>query len=130
MEENTQEELMVRGKEKSIFSKIKFFFRNLFCKAKIKNDVTSEIDNSSDVQEKDNQKEQFLEEIRNIEDDETRLIKLQKQYRSGEVKEEELTEEQINALCILYDKQIEALRKENEIKMQKLLEMRKSKKNI
>ena len=34
MEENTQEELMVRGKEKSIFSKIKFFLEIYFVKQK------------------------------------------------------------------------------------------------
>ena len=66
-----------------------------------------------------------MEEIRNIENEETKLLKLQKQYRSGEIKEEELTEEQVNSLCALYDKQIENLRKSNENRKQKLLEYRR-----
>ena len=37
-----------------------------------------------------------------IENEETKLLKLQKQYRSGEIKEEELTQEQVNSLCALY----------------------------
>ena len=66
-----------------------------------------------------------MEEIRNIENEETKLLKLQKQYRSGEIKEEELTEEKVNSLCALYDKQIENLRKSNENRKQKLLEYRR-----
>ena len=71
---------------------------------------------------KENQK---IKEIKNIEDEETLLLKLQKKFRSGEIKEEELTEEQVKSLCELYDKQIANLRKSNEIRKQKLLEYRK-----
>lgn len=53
------------------------------------------------------------------------MLKLQRQYRAGELKEEELTKEQVNSLCALYDKQIADLRKSNEIRKQKLLEYRK-----
>ena len=53
--------------------------------------------------------------LKNIEDEEIKLLKLQKQYRNGEIKEEELTEEQVNSLCALYDKQISQLRKSNAI---------------
>ena len=48
-------------------------------------------------------------------DEETKLLKLQKQYRSGKIKGEELTEEQINALSELYDKQIAKLKETNSI---------------
>ena len=72
-----------------------------------------------------NKKDSFLENIKNIENEETKLLKIQKQYRSGEIKEEELTEEQVKSLCELYDKQIANLRKSNEIRKQKLLEYRK-----
>ena len=66
-----------------------------------------------------------MESIKNIEDEETKLLKLQKQYRSGEIKEEELSEEQINSLCKLYDRQIANLKKSNDIRKQKLLEYRR-----
>jgi len=62
----------------------------------------------------------FIEQLKNIEDEETNLLKLQRKYRSGEIKEEDLTDEQVNSLCKLYDKQISNLRKSNEIKKQKL----------
>ena len=66
-----------------------------------------------------------MESIKNIEDEETKLLKLQKQYRSGEIKEEELSEEQVKSLCKLYDKQIANLKKSNDIRKQKLLEYRR-----
>lgn len=125
MKENTQEKSLIQVNENSIFYKIKSFFKNLFKK----NNNT--IDNYSVIEEKDrseknsNKKDSFLENIKNIENEETKSLKIQKQYRSGEIKEEELTEEQVKSLCELYDKQIANLRKSNEIRKQKLLEYRK-----
>lgn len=125
MKENTQEKSLIQVNENSIFYKIKSFFKNLFKK----NNNT--IDNYSVIEEKDrseknsNKKDSFLENIKNIENEETKLLKIQKKYRSGEIKEEELTEEQVKSLCELYDKQIANLRKSNEIRKQKLLEYRK-----
>ena len=40
-------------------------------------------------------------------------------------KQIELTEEQVNSLCSLYDRQIANLRKSNEMRKQKLLEYRR-----
>lgn len=125
MKENTQEKSLVQVKENSIFFKIKNFFRKLFCKKEnIVQDSIIEEYNETQI-EKESSRNSFMEEIRNIENEETKLLKLQKQYRSGEIKEEELTEEQVNSLCALYDKQIANLRKSNEIRKQKLLEYRK-----
>ena len=67
----------------------------------------------------------IIESIRNIENEETKLLKLQQQYRRGEIKEETLTKEQVNALCSLYDKQFANLRKSNEIRKKNLLEYKK-----
>ena len=121
MKENTKEKTLIQINENSIFYKIKIFFINLFHKEKI-------IVNNRQIEEKvelEDRKSDFVESIKNIEDDETKLLRLQKQYRSGEIKEEDLTQEQINSLCALYDKQIEKLKKSNEIRKQKLLEYRK-----
>ena len=125
MKENTQGKSLVQVNENSIFYKIKKFFKNLFNK-------NSEITNNYAIIEEQkvnlengNKKKSFMESIKNIENEEIKLLKLQKQYRSGEIKEEELTEEQVNSLCALYDKQIENLRKSNEIRKQKLLEYRR-----
>lgn len=124
MKENTQEKSLIKVNENSIFYKIKNFFRNLFHKKEIINNIT----NSEKVEntiEKVEQKNAFMESIRNIEDEETKLLKLQKQYRSGEIKGEELSEQQIKSLGKLYDKQIANLRKSNEIRKQRLLEYRR-----
>ena len=121
MKENTQEKSLVQVNRNGIFNKIKMFFKNLFSKNNV-------IDNNcytiEDEKNNENIKKSFMESIRNIEDEEIKLLKLQKQYRNGEIKEEELTE-QVNSLCALYDKQIANLRKSNQIRKQKLLEYRR-----
>ena len=123
MKRNTQEKSLVQVNE-NIFYKIKRFFKNLFNKNNDIIDNYTVVENESTI-ENENKKNSFMEAIKNIENEEIKLLKLQKQYRSGEIKEEELTEEQVNSLCALYDKQIENLRKSNEIRKQKLLEYRR-----
>lgn len=125
MKENTQEKSLVQVNENSIFYKIKSFFRNLFHRnAEISDNVIIEENISSNAEIED-KKSAFMESIRNIEDEEIKLLKLQKKYRSGEIKEEDLSEEQAKSLCELYDKQIVNLRKSNQIRKQRLLEYRK-----
>ena len=124
MKENTQEKSLVEVNENSIFYKIKNFFRNLFHRKEVVNNVTG-FEIIEETIEKSEQKNAFMESIKNIENEETKLLKLQKQYRTGEIKEEELTEAQVSSLCALYDKQIEKLKKSNQIRKQKLLEYRR-----
>lgn len=124
MKENTQDKSLVQVNENSIFYKIKKFFRSLFHKTN-SNVESINVTETTTINNQESNKSYFMEEIRNIENEETKLLKLQKQYRSGEIKEEELTEEQVNSLCALYDKQIENLRKSNEIRKQRLLEYRR-----
>ena len=124
MKKNTQDKSLVQINENGIFYKIKNFFKDLFNR---NNNTTNYaiVKEDKSIVESENTKNAFMESIKNIEDEETKLLKLQKQYRSGEIKEEELTEEQVNSLCALYDKQIENLRKSNETRKQKLLEYRR-----
>lgn len=125
MKENTDEKLLVKINENSIFYKIKQFFKNLFHRNEsVDTFITSKASNS--IMTYENRRNQFMEEIRKIEDEETILLKLQKKYRNGEIKEDDLTDEQVNSLCKLYDKQISNLKKSNEIKKQKLLAYRKN----
>lgn len=125
MKENTQEKSLVQVNENSIFYKIKRFFKNLFNKGKDTTDNYIVIEEKNSFVEDENKKNSFMEAISNIDDEETKLLKLQKQYRSGEIKEEELSQEQVNSLCKLYDKQITNLKKSNEIRKQRLLEYKK-----
>ena len=124
MKENTQEKSLVQVNENGIFYKIKSFFKNLFNR---NNNTTNYaiVKEDKSIVESENTKNTFMESVKNIENEETKLLKLQKQYRSGEIKEEELTQEQVRSLCALYDKQIANLKKSNEIRKQKLLEYRR-----
>lgn len=125
MKENTQEKSLVQVHENGIFNKIKNFFKNLFNRNNNTTNNYAIAKEDKSIVESENTKNAFMESVKNIEDEETKLLKLQKQYRSGEIKEEELTQEQVSSLCALYDKQIVNLRKSNEIKKQKLLEYRR-----
>ena len=125
MKENTQEKSLVQVNKNGILYKIKKFFKNLFNKNTITTNNYDIIKENESLVASENKKNSFMESIKNIEDEETLLLKLQKKFRSGEIKEEELTEEQVKSLCELYDKQIANLRKSNEIRKQKLLEYRK-----
>ena len=126
MKENTQEKNIVTVNEDSIFYKIKSFFRNLFHKNKTMEKTNVEAVAENNTEQEESAKKAFVENLKNIENDETLLLKLQKQYRSGEIKEEELTEEQKKALCSLYDDQIEKLKKSNALRKSKILEYRKA----
>lgn len=125
MKENTQEKSLVQVNKNGILYKIKKFFKNLFNKNTNTTNNYNIIEETESLVASENKKNSFMESIKNIEDEETKLLKLQKKFRSGEIKEEELTEEQVKSLCELYDKQIANLRKSNEIRKQKLLEYRK-----
>lgn len=123
MKENTDEKSLVKVNENSIFYKIKKFFKKLFNKHNSADNYI--VEETVAIKQDEGKKNQFMEEIRKIEDEETLLLKLQKQYRNGEIKEEDLTDEQVSSLCELYDKQISNLKKSNEIRKQKLLEHRR-----
>lgn len=123
MEENTQEKNLIEKNEKSLFGKIKNFFKKLFSK-KENPDETESVEESS-AKEKENNN--FREYIKMTEDEETRLLDLQARYRRGEIGKNDLTEEQIDALCNLYDKQIEELKKSIKIKEEKIAEHKRRK---
>lgn len=116
MNEKTQEKSLIKINDNKLFHKIKNFLNKLFNK---KNEDFCNTDTNKVSMEEE--KALFIKSIKNIENDEIKLLKLQKKFRNGEIKEEELSKEQINALCQLYDKQIEELKKSNEIRKQRLL---------
>lgn len=117
MKIGTEKALLEVNKE-SMIEKIKRFFNKLFKKENIKKE------NEAKTFRK---KEEFIANIKKIEDNETILLKLQQKYRKGEIKGENLTEEQINLLCKLYDKQIVELRQTNEMRKKRIREYKKNK---
>jgi len=117
MEGNTQEKDLIEKKE-SFFSKVKNFFKGLFNK-KSKNITNSAVNSESDCAKENNS---FRDDIKVVEDEENKLLELQRKYRRGEIAENDLTEEQIDALSDLYDRQIEALKKAIEEKERQIAE--------
>ena len=124
MKENTDEKSLVKINENSIFYKVKLFFKRLFHKDTFSENIDV-VEQNIVVNSVEDKKSKFMENIRIVEDESTILLKLQNRYRNGELKEEELTDEQLDSLCELYDKQIADLKKSNAVKKQKLLERRR-----
>ena len=84
----------------NILSKIKRFFRNLFSKKE---------DNPNNTGNKINHNiasTNFKESIKIEQDEETiKILELQKKYKEGIIKEEDMTEDEHNQLIQLYKKQ-------------------------
>lgn len=123
MKENTQEKNLVEKTKKGIFTKIKKFLKKLF------NKNSENTNNEKFVEEIIQVKENslFKENLKRTEDDETRLLELQRRYRRGEIAENDLTDDEVDALCELYDRQIEELQKSIEMREQKLADYKKRK---
>jgi len=105
MKENTQEKSLVEKRKKGIFAKIKTFFVKIFARKQENKDIINEEKNIVN-----NTNNEFKEYIKMTENEETHLLDLQKRYRKGEIAGNDLTDEQIDALCNLYDKQIADLK--------------------
>ena len=117
---NRDEKSLIKVNENNIFVKIRNFFR----KNKKNETVIETVDKTLTTAEI--QREHFKEYIKNIEDERTKLLKLQKRYRSGEIKEQDLTQVQIKSLCDLYDKQIEMMQRSIQYRKQRILEYKKN----
>jgi len=110
-------------KENGIWNKIKNFFRKVFYK---KNEGVEVRTVNEKVEEKTNVKPVANSSLNIgfIQDNNKELYELQSKYRKGEIKESDLTKEQIKQLSDLYDKQIKELRASNEVRKQRLLKYR------
>ena len=114
MEKHLEDKSLIAVNENSIFYKIKSFFLRLFRRD---NNIVNEPQitpiNNNNVQS-DKRKDPFMESIRNVEDEETKLLKLQKQFDNGEIDKSQLSKKQIADLTTLYKKQINDLEQSNE----------------
>lgn len=120
MRKKFNEKSLIVVKEESLFYKIKKFFLNLFRRKEI-------IENEPQIANIDNneiqintQKNAFMESIRNIENEETKLLKLQKQFDNRQIDKSQLSKEQIADLTTLYKKQIGELKQSNEKRINKI----------
>ncbi len=123
MKDNTQEKNLIERNENSIFGKIKNFFKNLFGKKEV--EVNNLVDEATEMEME--KSEAFRSSIRNIEVNENNIFELQRRYHKGEISVKELTNEQINALCDLYDDKIADLKKTIAAKEQMLENYKKGK---
>lgn len=121
MKNNTQEKNLVEKNENNIFVKIKSFFKKIFGTKQdaMENEV------NEDVLVEAEKSYSFRDYIKRTEDDDTELFELQRRYRNGEIADSELTQEQINSLCMLYDKQIQDLKKTIESKERQVIKYKK-----
>ena len=119
MGENTQEKNLVEKKEKGLLNKIRNFFKNLFGKKQVEENEEIVVENNN----------QFKESIKMTEDEEAKLLDLQKRYHRGEIAENDLTDEQIDALCDLYDKQIEEIKSTIKMKEEQIAEYKRRTEN-
>lgn len=115
MEKHLDEKSLMVVNEKSIFYKIKTFFVKLFRRnSAYQNEYQVETIKDNAIQPNIKQKDDFIETLRNIENDETKLLKLQRQFDNNEIDRSQLSEEQIAKLTELYKKQINDLEQSNE----------------
>lgn len=121
MENNTQEKNLVERNEDNIFEKIKSFFKNLFGKKEI--EINNVVDD--DIEMEMEKSESFRSNMRNIYIDENNIFELQRRYQKGEIADNDLTQEQINALCQLYDSQIADLKRSISAKEKQLAKYKK-----
>ena len=90
----------------NFISKIRKFFSNLF-KKQPKKEVVEVTEEKNKIDKKD----KFQEEIRVKKDkDEIKILNLQKKYKSGEIKEEEILDDDRQKLIELYKKQNKELK--------------------
>ena len=113
---------MITKNKENVFFRLKMFLINLFNKKEISENILN-INTSAEIKK---EKNSFKDSIMQIDNDETKLLKLQRKYRNGEIKEEDLTKNQVILLCNLYDKQISDLRKSNEYRLQKISQYKKN----
>lgn len=127
MRKKLDEKTLIVVNEESLFYKIKTFFLRFFRKKEIVENKTqiANIENN-EIQSNNKQKDTFLESIRNIENEKTMLLKLQKQFDNGEIDKIQLSKEQVANLKALYKKQINDLKQSNERRINKIKQRKDS----
>ena len=107
--------------KENIFTKISNFFKKLFFRKK--EAFTESIDEAPIY---NNPKENFIENIAIKEDEEEKRLKvLQLQYDNGEIDEENISEEDMDKLIEMYEKETEKLNLDTERRKNHIAQMLK-----
>ncbi len=108
--------------KENIFTKISKYFQKIFSK---------KIANKETKLEFNQIKNNFLENIKIPEDTElNRLKKLQLQYDNGDIEEDDISEEDIEKICEMYEKETEELNADTEKRKIHIAYMLKELKNF
>lgn len=109
--------------KKSFFYRIKSFFKSMFNR----DDIQEEIDYSyNKIKNEPIKKSSFNEDIKIKPDlEREKLLKMQRDYENGLIKEEEMTAKQVEGIEKLYIEQITKLRNDFTIYKNRVIEMKK-----
>lgn len=108
--------------KENIFTKISNFFKKIFFRKK-----KDAIESINEIPVYNNQyKENFIENIQIKEDEEEKRLKiLQLQYDNGEIGEEDISEEDMDKLIIMYEQETEELNTDTERRKKHIAQMLK-----
>lgn len=120
MGKHLEEKSLIAVNENSLFYKIKSFFLKLFRGKKNALNGFSIIPVEKNEIQSDKRKDDFIESIRNVENEQTKLLKLQEQFDNRKIEKSQLSKEQIADLTALYKKQINDLEQSNEGRINKI----------
>lgn len=120
MGKHLEEKSLIAVNENSLFYKIKSFFLKLFRGKKNAFNGFSIIPVEKNEIQSDKRKDDFIESIRNVENEQTKLLKLQEQFDNRKFEKSQLSKEQIADLTALYKKQINDLEQSNERRINKI----------
>ncbi len=108
--------------KKSIFRKISDFFKKIFSK--------KEVLQNEDIIVNNEKNDSFIQNIQIKENkEELRLLQLKQQYEQGEIDEEDISDEDIDKLCKLYEKETDELNADTERRKNHIVQMLKELKN-
>ena len=120
MGKHLEEKSLIAVNENSLFYKIKSFFLKLFRGKKNALNGFSIIPVEKNEIQSDKRKDDFIESIRNVENEQTKLLKLQEQFDNRKIEKSQLSKEQIADLTALYKKEINDLEQSNERRINKI----------
>ena len=107
----------------SIFRKISDFFKKIFSK--------KEVVQNEDIIVNNDKNDSFIKNIQIKENkEELRLLQLKQQYENGEIDEEDMSDEDIDKLCKLYEKETDELNADTERRKNHIAQMLKELKNV
>ena len=109
--------------KKSIFRKISDFFKKIFSKKEVLQKEEIIVNNEKN--------DSFIKNIQIKENkEELRLLQLKQQYENGEIYEEDMSDEDVDKLCKLYEKETDELNADTERRKNHIAQMLKELKNV